>query len=65
MFTWKVLLNMLMPMLESIGNAKINEDENSTGKDDMIGEGLLYAVKLLRAINAGADKLPKAPAMLK
>lgn len=60
MFGWKVLLNMLLPMLESIGQAKIAEDANSTGKDDLIGESLVFAAKLLRAIVEGKD-LPKAP----
>ena len=64
MFGWKTLLNMLLPMLEAVGTAKINEDANSTGKDDLIGESLLFAVKLLRAIVNGTD-LPKAPAGLR
>lgn len=64
MFGWKMLLNMLLPMLEAIGQGKINEDANSTGKDDMIGESLVFACKLLKAIAEGKE-LPKAPAALR
>lgn len=64
MFGWKTLLNMLLPMLESIGQAKIDEDANDTGKDDIIGQSLIYAVKLLKAIVNGKD-LPKAPDALR
>ncbi len=64
MFGWKTLLGMVLPMLESIGQAKIAEDENSTGKDDVIGQSLVFAAKLLRAILE--DKpLPKAPNVLR
>jgi hypothetical protein len=50
-------------MLEAAGHAKVNEDANDTGKDDAIGEGLLYAVKLLKAIVLN-QALPKAPESL-
>lgn len=64
MFGWKMLLNMLLPMLESIGQAKIDEDANDTGKDDIIGQSLLYAVKLLKAV-ANGQAPPKAPDVLR
>ena len=63
MFNWKTILLMALPMLEAAGHAKVNEDANDTGKDDAIGEGLLYAVKLLKAIVLN-QALPKAPESL-
>jgi hypothetical protein len=60
MFGWKMLLNMLLPMLEAMGQAKVNEDENDTGKDDIVGQAMLFGVKIFRAIATGdTDKLQK------
>lgn len=64
MFGWKMLLKMVLPMLESIGEAKIAEDENDTGKDDIIGQSILYAIKIFKAVLDGKD-VPKAPAILR
>lgn len=64
MFNWKFILTMALPLLEAAGQAKINEDDNDTGRDDAIGEGLLYAVKLLKAIVLNKP-LPKAPESLR
>lgn len=64
MWNWKMLLKMVMPMLESIGQAKIDEDANNTGKDDITGQSILYAIKLLNAVLEGKDA-PKAPSILK
>lgn len=64
-FDWRFLLTLALPMLELAGHAKINEDENTTGKDDAIGEGLLYIVKLAKAIVLNKPELPKAPDSLK
>lgn len=61
--SWKMLLRMVMPMLESIGQAKIDEDSNETGKDDITGQSILYAIKIFKAILDGKD-VPKAPALL-
>ncbi|MEO7538874.1 MAG: hypothetical protein ABIV21_02520 [Pyrinomonadaceae bacterium] len=63
MFNWKMLLAMVLPMLESIGQAKVDEDLNETGKDDLTGQSLLYAVKVLKAISQGKTP-PKAPTVL-
>jgi hypothetical protein len=60
MFNWKFLLSMALPYLELAGQAKINEDENTTGKDDAIGEAMIFASKLLKAIVLN-QPLPKAP----
>jgi hypothetical protein len=62
-FDWKFILLMILPMLEASGHAYVNQDTNDTGKDDAIGEGLLYAVKLLKAIVLN-NPLPKAPEAL-
>lgn len=60
MFGWKMLLGMLLPLLEAVGVAKVNEDENETGKDDIFGQAILFAVRMLRAILAGdTTKLEK------
>ena len=64
MFNWKLLLLMALPMLEAAGQAKKAEDENDTGKDDAIGESMLYAAKLIKALALG-QTLPKAPDTLK
>lgn len=53
MFGWKTLLVWLLPMLETLGFAKINEDENDTGTDDIIGQSILFGVRIFRAILAG------------
>lgn len=63
-FDWKFLLLMGLPMLEAAGQAKIDEDENSVGKDDAAGEAMLFAVKLIKALALGKT-LPKAPDALK
>jgi len=55
---------MALPMLEAAGQAKVNEDENETGKDDATGQAMLFAVKLIKALALGKE-LPKAPSALK
>jgi hypothetical protein len=62
--SWKILLAMIVPILKSIGQAKIDEDENHVGKDDITGESILYGIKIFEAVAAGKD-VPKAPAILK
>ncbi len=60
MFNWKMLLQMVLPMLEMIGTSKINEDDNDTGKDDILGQSILFGVKIFRAILANdTGKLEK------
>jgi hypothetical protein len=56
---------MCLPLLRQAGESKKAEDENSTGKDDLIGTSLVYAADLLDAILADKPKLPKAPDVLK
>lgn len=63
-FDWKLILIMALPMLEAAGHAKVNEDADDTGKDDAIGESMLYAAKLVKALALGTE-LPKVPASLK
>jgi hypothetical protein len=50
MFGWQTILAMIMPMLEAFGYKKIAEDENDTGKDDIIGQSILFGVKIFRAV---------------
>jgi len=50
-------------MMEAAGYAKVNEDPNQTGKDDVTGEAILFATKLIKAIVLD-QPLPKAPASL-
>jgi hypothetical protein len=60
MFGWKMLLQMVMPMLEALGMAKVNEDANDTGKDDILGQAILFGVKIFRAVLSNdTDKLDK------
>lgn len=60
---WKYFARMAIPMIESAGEAKQAEDENSTGRDDLIGISLVYAAQLLQAIVSGKE-IPKAPKVL-
>lgn len=53
MLNWKMWLQMLFPMLISIGQQKIDEDDNDTGTDDIIGQSILFGVKLFKAILGG------------
>lgn len=59
-FNWKFFVNMAIPFIDAAGNDYINKDADDAGKDDMIGQSLVYVAKLLKAIVT--DKpLPKAP----
>lgn len=62
---WKMFVRMVLPMLRMAGESKKAEDENTTGKDDMIGTSLVYAADLLDAILADKPKMPKVPDALK
>lgn len=48
-----MILGWALPMVESAGQAKIDEDSNDTGKDDLIGQALVAAAKLLKAAFSG------------
>ena len=61
---WKILVRMAVPFIRSAGEAKKAEDENTTGKDDLIGVSLCYAADLLDALANDKDA-PKAPAELR
>jgi len=59
--SWKWLLGILLPMLEAFGWQKVNEDENEVGKDDIIGQAILFGVKIFRMVLAGdTEGLKKA-----
>lgn len=61
---WKVLLKMATPLLRAAGEAKKSEDENTTGKDDAIGQSLVYIADLSDAIILNKP-LPTAPDVLR
>lgn len=62
---WKWIVMSILPMLRMAGMAKRNEDDNNTGKDDLIGVSLIYAADLLEAILSDKQTLPKVPDALK
>ncbi len=47
---WRMILSMILPMIEAAGQAKVNEDDNETGKDDLIGQGILAGIRIFRAV---------------
>lgn len=57
--TWKVFALMAIGMLKSAGIAKVNEDDNDTGSDDLIGNGLVYAAQFLEWLLS--DRAKPAP----
>ncbi len=61
---YKFFIKMALPLLRQAGMDKKEEDENTTGKDDLVGGALVYAADLLDAILRGKE-LPKAPSELK
>lgn len=61
---WKTILKWILPMIEVAGQEMIDADDNDYGKDDIQGVGIVYAVKILKAI-VGGKPVPKAPAILK
>ncbi len=63
-FDFKMILLMALPMLEAAGQAKVDEDSNDSGKDDAVGQSMLFAVKLIKALALGKE-LPKAPPALR
>lgn len=61
---WKTFFKYIAPMIETAGQEMIDADDNDYGKDDIQGVGIVYAVKILRAI-VGGKSIPKAPDILK
>jgi hypothetical protein len=57
---WKILANMAIPAIRGAGEAKKAEDVNTTGKDDIIGTGLVFAADLLNAF-VNHVPIPKVP----
>lgn len=59
---WKFFATMAAGMLESAGMAKEAEDDNDTGADDILGEGLVYAAQLIKWLIGGMKgNAPTAP----
>jgi hypothetical protein len=55
---WRYFLKMAIPAVEMAGEAYINQDDNDTGQDDLIGRTLLYIVVLIKAVLSGdANKI--------
>lgn len=63
-FNYKMFIRMAIPMIENAGETYVAKDDNVSGRDDLIGQSLLYVAKLLSAIIADKE-IPKAPAILK
>lgn len=63
---WKFFAAMAAGMMRSAGFAKEAEDDNETGTDDIIGQGLVYAASLVEWLVSGAKgSAPKVPDSLK
>lgn len=62
---WKLFIRMALPLLRAAGESKKNEDENTTGRDDVIGVSMVYAADLLEALVSDKPVLPKAPDVLR
>lgn len=62
---WKFFVQMALPLLRAAGESKKNEDENTTGKDDLIGVSLVYAADLIEAVLKNKTDMPKAPPSLR
>jgi hypothetical protein len=63
---WKVLVGMVIPIVEAAGEAKKAEDDNDTGTDDVIGEGLIYLGHLAQWLkDGGVGNKPTVPSSLK
>jgi hypothetical protein len=60
---WKFFVRAALPFIEMAAENFKNKDENETGQDDMIGLGLEYAAKIIKAAIDGKP-VPKAPAAL-
>ena len=59
---WKFFAMMAAGMMRSAGFAKQAEDENNTGKDDIIGQGLVYAANFIEwLINGAVGTRPAVP----
>lgn len=57
---WKVLLKMALPLLRGAGEDYREQDENDTGKDDLIGYTLIYIADLGTAVLTGDTSKIKA-----
>jgi hypothetical protein len=64
----KLILGMLIPLAEAQGQAMEDQDDNTTGADDLIGEGLVFIGKfaqfLLDRSNGKAATPPTVPQSL-
>lgn len=61
---WKTFARIASAYIRGAGEDYKARDENTTGKDDLIGISLVYAADLLDAILAGKE-IPKAPKELR
>ena len=64
-FDWRFFANMAIPFIEKAGRDYIGKDVDDVGKDDIIGQSLVYIAKLLSAIINDVPTLPKAPVALR
>ena len=61
---WKMFVKMAIPVIHAAGEAYKGQDDNDTGRDDLIEVSLVYVADLLQAIVSDKPELPKAPAIL-
>lgn len=65
----KMLLGMLIPLVKSIGLAKEMEDPDNIGKDDLVGQILVFIGDLgqfaVDTLNSVPATKPKVPDVLK
>lgn len=61
---WRFFVRMALPLIRMAGEDYKSQDTNTTGRDDMIGLGLVFAADFIEAAINGTP-LPKPPAELK
>lgn len=63
---WKIIVRMAVPLIRAAGEAKKAEDPNTSGKDDLIGMGLVFLADFAEWLIAGGEgPAPKAPAVIR
>jgi hypothetical protein len=62
---WKIILRLAIAQAEAAGQEYQDKDDNDTGTDDVIGDGLVYLAKFGRWLIAGAKgPAPSVPAIV-
>jgi hypothetical protein len=53
---WRNLVELALPILEHAGQDFIDKDTNDVGKDDLIGQAIVGATRMLKAALSGDEK---------